>query len=88
MENGVDLSLFVTESFANHAASGVAFDALVTGLVVITFILVEGRKLGIGKLWLPIISIFAVGISLGLPLFLYMREVRLAEGKGNIQSKQ
>jgi hypothetical protein len=74
MENGMDLPLFVAEVFANNAASGIAFDALVTGLVVIAFMLVEGRRLKMGRLWLPILSIFAVGMSLGLPLFLYMRE--------------
>jgi hypothetical protein len=33
----------------------------------------EGRELGI-KTWLPILAITIVGISCGLPLYLYLRE--------------
>ncbi len=73
-EHGLDLSLFVGSAFVNYASSGIAFDAIVTGLAVIALILVEGRRLGMKNLWLPIASIFTVGMSLGLPLFLYMRE--------------
>lgn len=73
-ENGLDISLFVGGVFANYASSGIAFDALVTGLAVIAFIIVEGRRFKMDKLYLPIASIFLVGMSLGLPLFLYMRE--------------
>jgi len=73
-ENGLDLIMFTGMVFANYASSGVAFDALITGLVVILFILVEGKKMKMKNLWIPILAIFAVGMSLGLPLFLYMRE--------------
>ncbi|MFL6500493.1 MAG: DUF2834 domain-containing protein [Candidatus Udaeobacter sp.] len=34
----------------------------------------ERAALGIRHLWLPIVATLAVGVSCGLPLFLYMRE--------------
>jgi len=37
---------------------------------------VEGRRLMMGGLWAPVAANLVVGVSLGLPLFLYMREVR------------
>ena len=76
-EHGADLSLFIGGAFANTASSGIAFDALITGIAVMVFIYFEGKKLGMKMLWLPIAAIFAVGMSLGLPMFLYMREVAL-----------
>lgn len=42
--------------------------------------IVEGRRAGVRHLWAPIAANLAVGVSLGLPLFLYMREARLGPG--------
>lgn len=74
----MDITLFVSGAFANYATSGIEFDAMVTGLAVIVFILHEGRRLGMERLWLPIAAIFAVGLFLGLPLFLLMMEDLIA----------
>ncbi|MGH9860289.1 MAG: DUF2834 domain-containing protein, partial [Candidatus Acidiferrales bacterium] len=40
---------------------------------------VEGRRAGVKHLWAPIVANLAVGVSLGLALFLYMymRESKL-----------
>ena len=40
------------------------------------FVLLEGRRLSMSGLWVPIAANLLVGVSLGLPLFLYLREVR------------
>jgi len=40
---------------------------------------VEGRRLAMSRLWGPIAANLLVGVSLGLPLFLYMREIHLEE---------
>ena len=50
---------------------------LVSALVLLVFIAVEGRRLGVRHLWAPVVAVFAVGVSLGLPLFLYLRQLRL-----------
>jgi Terpene cyclase DEP1 len=55
----------------------VGWDVIVSLLVLWTFVLFEGRRLAMARLWLPIAATLIVGVSLGLPLFLYMREVRL-----------
>ncbi|MFN2622230.1 MAG: DUF2834 domain-containing protein [Chthoniobacterales bacterium] len=34
----------------------------------------EGARLGMRNIWLPIIGVCLVGVSLGLPLFLYLRQ--------------
>ena len=50
---------------------------LVSSLVLWIFVLVDGRRDGVRHLWAPIAANLAVGVSLGLPLFLYMRELAL-----------
>ena len=49
-------------------------DVIVSSVVLWTLVLSEGRRLGMKNLWAPIAANVAVGVSLGLPLFLYMRE--------------
>ena len=44
-------------------------------LFVVTY--AEGRRLGMRLLWLPVAATLIVGVSLGLPLFLYFRQRHL-----------
>ena len=44
---------------------------------VILFVEIEGRRLAIRRRWLPIAATCPVGVSCGLPLFLYQRQVQL-----------
>ena len=52
-------------------------DGLVAAVVLVYFILREGRRLSIFGVWMPIAGTCVVGVSLGLPLFLLMREKKL-----------
>ena len=49
-------------------------DVLVSSVVLWAFVAIEGRRAGMKHLWAPVAANLAVGVSLGLPLFLYMRE--------------
>jgi hypothetical protein len=75
--NGVDMILLFSELFRNEATSFFGYDLLVTALAAMIYMIHEGLKIKLPKLWIPVASVFAVGIALGLPLFLYMREVHL-----------
>ncbi len=48
-----------------------------SSVVLWALVVIEGRRAGVKRLWAPIAPNLAVGVSLGLPLFLYMREERL-----------
>jgi hypothetical protein len=74
IEHGLDLSLFVRQLFANRVGGFFGLDVLVSAVALIGFIRSEGARLKMRSLWLPIASILFVGVSLGLPLFLYLRE--------------
>jgi len=76
-EHGLDLRLFVEEMFATRIGGFFGLDVIVSSLVLWVLVFVEGRRAGVGNLWAPIAANLAVGVSLGLPLFLYMREKRL-----------
>lgn len=76
-DHGLDLPLFVEQLFANRVSGFFAMDVLVSSLVLWVLVAVEGRRAGVPHLWAPIVANLAVGVSLGLPLFLYMRERRV-----------
>jgi Protein of unknown function DUF2834 len=76
-EHGLDLRLFVEQLFVNRVSGFFALDVIVSSVVLWIFVFQEGRRCGLRQLWAPILGNLAVGVSLGLPLFLYMREGRL-----------
>jgi hypothetical protein len=77
--HGVPLGLFLRELFANRIGGFFGMDVLVSAVVLIFFIRREAKRLGVRHVWLPIAGTLTVGVSLGLPLFLYFRE-RAMEG--------
>jgi hypothetical protein len=76
-QHGLDLHLFVTQLFANRVSGFFGWDVIVSSLVLWVFVYVDGRRDRVKALWAPILANLAVGVSLGLPLFLYQRERRL-----------
>lgn len=77
-EHGLDLRLFFDQLFSNRIGGFFGWDVIVSSAVLWVFVLVEGRRAGV-KPWAPLAASLAVGVSLGLPLFLYLRERRLEE---------
>jgi hypothetical protein len=76
-EHGLDLRLFFDQLFSNRIGGFFGMDVIVSSVVLWVLVFVEGRRAGVRHLWVPIAMNFLVGVSLGLPLFLYMRETRL-----------
>lgn len=77
--HGLDLPLFFQELFSTRVSAFFALDVVVSAAVLVVFILAEGRRLDLSLLWLPILATFLVGVSLGFPLFLYLRQRKLDE---------
>jgi len=82
MENGLHLGLLARQLFANRISAFFGLDVLVSSAVLLVFMRVEGRLLRMRFQWLPIAGLCAVGVSLALPLFLYLRECALEASKG------
>ncbi len=78
--NGLDLPLLFQELFSTGIGGFFGMDVIVSAVVLFIFIFAEGRRLQVPNLWLPVVATLSIGVSLGLPLFLYMRQK-------NIESK-
>ena len=77
LANGLDFQLFLRDLFANGVSSFFGLDVVLSALALSGFVLVEGKRIGLHHRWLPILATCVVGVSLGLPLFLYQRQVHL-----------
>lgn len=73
------VSLFSTSIFANHVSSAVAGDLIISSLAFFSFLFYEGKRLSMKNLWLFIPATLFVGLSFGLPLFLYFRAKNLEQ---------
>ena len=79
--HAMNIPLFIHDLFANQISAFFAMDVIVSAIVLIVFILDESRCLGMRTLWLPVIATLLVGVSLGLPLFLYLRQIQLDQNR-------
>ena len=78
-EHGLDLRVFVEQLFANSISSFFGVDVIISAICLWVFVYFEGRRARVRSLWAPIVASLLVGVSLGLPLFLYLRESRASE---------
>lgn len=76
-EHGLNARLFLEQLFANRVSAFFALDVIASALALLVLVAVEGRRLGMRERWLAVVATLTVGVSLGLPLFLYLRERRL-----------
>lgn len=76
-EHGLDLRRICEELFANRISSFFGMDVIVASVCLWFFVFFEGRRSRVKHLWAPVIASLTVGVSLGLPLFLYFREARM-----------
>ncbi|HKP03379.1 MAG TPA: DUF2834 domain-containing protein [Chthoniobacterales bacterium] len=80
IDHGLNLTLLCQELFATRIGAFFGLDVVVSAIVLFVFVATEGRRLAMPRLWLPILATLLVGVSLGLPLFLYLRQRRLDAG--------
>jgi len=76
-QHGLNLALFVRELLSTRIGAFFGADVLVSAVALISFTRVEGKRVGIHHRWLVVVAVLAVGVSLALPLFLYLREAEL-----------
>jgi hypothetical protein len=68
---------FIADLFANGVSAFFGLDVIFSAVALILFVELEGRRLGLRRRWLPIAATCLVGVSLGLPLFLFQRQAHL-----------
>jgi hypothetical protein len=70
--NGLDVPLLFRQLFADRVGAFFGLDVIVSAVVLAVFVWGEGSRVPLR--WLALAATLAVGVSLGFPLFLYMRE--------------
>jgi predicted exporter len=74
MDHGLDISRMVEELFANRVSAFFGLDVIVSSVVLWAFVAFEGTRAGVRHTWAPIVASLTIGVSAGLPLFLFLRE--------------
>ena len=81
--DGFHLLSFLQGCFANPAASSISVDLLIGASAFIIWMVSEGRRLGMQRLWLYLLLTFTVAFAFAAPLFLLMRARHLAAVRGH-----
>lgn len=71
---GPNAWLFVESLFANGPAAGFSMDVVISIVVFWFWSFVDARRLKLGSWWLVPLTSVCVGLSLSLPLYLFLRE--------------
>ncbi len=74
-EFGFSIPLVLEHINSNQISLYAWLDTLICAVVLIGFILYESKKIGFTQSWKPILATCLVGVSLGLPLYLLLREM-------------
>ncbi|MVO15018.1 DUF2834 domain-containing protein [Parasedimentitalea huanghaiensis] len=72
--NGLDINAFILGLFANGAAAGFSADVLISMVVFWVWSWQDAQRQSLQHWWLVLPAGFTVGLSLALPLYLWMRE--------------
>jgi len=73
VEHGADVSALVRDITVNPISIGAWLDVFVAAIVLIVFIISDARKTATPYWWLAILGTLSVGVSCGLPLYLYLK---------------
>ena len=71
--HGLDLGLLRSQLFANPIALFFAADVAVASVVFWIFVYREAQRRELSRLWVYVVVNLLLGLSVALPLFLYVR---------------
>jgi hypothetical protein len=77
LAHGPDPQRFLQDLFATGVSAFFGLDVVLSALALTGFVLIEGQRLALRRRWVPIAATCLIGVSVGLPLFLYQRQVHL-----------
>ena len=79
MLHGLSPKLFLAALWQTPVSRFFGLDVLISALALFLFVYLEGRRLKMTNLWVYVMCTLLVGVSLGLPLFLFFRELKVRE---------
>ena len=72
--NGISPAGFIFAAFSNSVASAFTADVVISSIAFLIWSFFDARQLAIRKWWLVLPANLLVGLSLALPLYLWLRE--------------
>lgn len=82
VENGFSVFQIAISGFQSPLSAFAWADVFISAIALVIFIIVESKRLNIQNSYWPILGTLTIGVSFGLPIFLYMREKRLCQNTG------
>jgi len=76
--SGFSLITFIEENYANYASASISNDILVVTVVFLIWSFIEARRLSMSYWWVYAVLTFSIALAFSMPLFLLMRERRIA----------
>lgn len=73
-QHGLAFHLLAQQVMATPVAAFAWADVLVSAMTLLVFISHQQRQTPVKHVWLPVAGLLCVGVSLALPLYLYLRE--------------
>jgi hypothetical protein len=77
-EHGFDTAEFIRQIYATRIGAFFTADVTASLVVLIVFVIAEGRRAKMPRYWTSFLGL-VIGVSLALPLFLYLREQHLED---------
>ena len=75
---GFPIITFIADNYANYASASITNDILVVTVVFLIWSFIEARRLSMSNWWVYAVLTFSVALGFSLPLFLLIRERRIA----------
>lgn len=70
---------FVQSGLVTPLSSSLTVDFFIGSTAVLIWMVVEGRRLGMRRLWLYVLATFGIAFAFACPFFLFMRERKLSQ---------
>ncbi len=81
VEHGLALFLLVQQTTASPVAAFAWADVLVSAATLLLFMAHQRRIRPVRHAWMAVVGLLVVGVSLALPLYLYLRERSAREAR-------
>lgn len=78
--DGATIGAFIDGVFANHASASIGWDITVAAAACLVWMQSEAKRLGMRHAWLFLPLTLLVALAFAWPLFLFLRERKIAAG--------
>ncbi|PZP63189.1 MAG: hypothetical protein DI597_03915 [Pseudoxanthomonas spadix] len=72
--HGLDLAALARELFSTRVGGFFGLDVLCAAVALLVWMQLEHRRLPVRRAWLAALATCCIGVSSGLPLYLYLRQ--------------